>query len=163
MKLGDIQTLFDYTAWADDRILDRAAELTPAQFATAPEGGLPAVRQILAHRIAAEMLWRTRLETGTAAIGLQADDFPTVEALRRQWQEERAAMRRFLDGLDDAAMERPFRFERRGVSTEVILWHVLFQLVNHGTQHRAEVAALLTDYGHSPGDLDFFFFAMQRG
>ena len=39
-----------------------------------------------------------------------------------------------------------------------ILWHCLYHVVNHGTQHRSEAAALLTDYGSSPGDLDFTLF-----
>jgi uncharacterized damage-inducible protein DinB len=38
------------------------------------------------------------------------------------------------------------------------LWHGPSLAVNHGTQHRGEAAALLTDYGQSPGDLDFTLF-----
>jgi uncharacterized damage-inducible protein DinB len=41
----------------------------------------------------------------------------------------------------------------------VPIWQMLVHVVNHGTQHRSEAAALLTGEGRSPGDLDLIDYA----
>jgi uncharacterized damage-inducible protein DinB len=38
------------------------------------------------------------------------------------------------------------------------LWQLMLHQANHATQHRSENAAMLTRFGHSPGDLDFVLY-----
>ncbi len=45
-----------------------------------------------------------------------------------------------------------------GYPHERILWETMLHLVNHGTQHKTEAAAILTSMGHSPGDIDLIVY-----
>ena len=71
-------------------------------------------------------------------------------------------MRSYLAGLTDEKVTGVVRYTNmHGIQRERILWHCLFHVVNHGTQHRSEAAAMLTDFGCSPGDVDFTFFLAE--
>ena len=163
MNLATIRTLCEYSAWATERIFTQAAALTPERYTTPPNATMPSVRQILVHTLGAQTLWLTRFRTGSSAITISESDFPDLPALRQAWEAQQQAILAYLDTLTDEILAQPFRFERRGVPMEMILWQVFFQLINHGMQHRSEVAAIVTEYGHSPGDLDFMFFTLQKG
>ncbi len=39
---------------------------------------------------------------------------------------------------------------------------MLVHVINHGTQHRSEAAALLTAEGRSPGELDLINYAEEQ-
>lgn len=72
-------------------------------------------------------------------------------------------MRGFLDALQDDDLATPLTYTTlRGQPETVPLAATLLQVINHGTQHRSEVAFLLTDLGYSPGDLDFHLYLRDR-
>lgn len=165
MNLQSIDTLYDYHFWANRRILDAGAGLSHEQFLTSPGHGLESLRAILAHCIDAEGGWRTLWEAGTTEgfEAVRADDFPTFDALAQRWAQEEQSLRAYLAGLTDADLTGYVRYHAHdGTPRQRILWHTLWHLVNHGTQHRSEAAAILTGYGRSPGDLDFTVFLNTR-
>ena len=72
-------------------------------------------------------------------------------------------MRAFLVALKDDDLNQVVRYtSTKGKPFENTLWHLLLHVVNHGTQHRSEAAILLTEYGASPGDLDFILFLREQ-
>jgi uncharacterized damage-inducible protein DinB len=165
VTIDDIQTLFAYHRWASKRIMTAAAELTPGQL-TAPSGmDHGSLMGTLAHLLAAEAFWRTRCEKGvTPDRMLDATDFASFDALRQGTDAEAAAMDRYIAGLDDRDLQGQIAYRTAsGKAYRSTLWHILFQLVNHGTHHRSEAMALLRNFGRQVGDLDFVFFLRERG
>lgn len=163
MKKDEILTLYHYNAWANARILNAAANVTAEQFlAPAPfsHGGL---RTTLVHTLSAEWIWRNRWEGHSPTRPLSFEDFPTFAALRKRWQEEEKVLMTFVDNVSEAALNSSLHyFTTSGKPYENMLWHLMAHLVNHGTQHRSEAAAMLTDFGCSPGDIDFIVYLRER-
>lgn len=159
MNKQDILILYKYNQWANRKILDAAANLSQEQFlaeASFPHGGL---RGTLVHTLFAEWIWRNRWEGSSPTIRLKPEEFPTFEALRIRWLQEEKHLMDFVEGLTDERLDQTFHYKTtRGEPQRRILWQAMAHVVNHGTQHRAEAAALLTDFGCSPGDVDMIYF-----
>jgi uncharacterized damage-inducible protein DinB len=165
MKHSDVLTIYDYNYWANQRILNAADGVSQEQLlapGSFPWGGLLGT---LAHILDAEYGWRTFFQQRKFPPDeLKAADFAGLDDLEERWVKEEALMRDYLDSLNDAALSQVVRYTNdEGVMRERLLWHCLYHVVNHGTQHRAEAAALLTDFGQSPGDVDFTYFLSETG
>jgi len=159
MNIKDIHLIYEYNYWANKKILAASDNVSHQQLtapASFPYGGLHGT---LLHILDTEWGWRALFQSIESASDLLAADFSTVATLKTRFQDEETSMRVYLASLRDEDMESHLRYTiDTGIERDRILWHCLLHVVNHGTQHRSEAAALLTDYGQSPGDLDFTVF-----
>lgn len=159
MDTSDIHLIYNYNYWANGRILAQAAKVTEEQFLAPAEFPFGGLRGTLVHIIGAEYSWRWLFEQSAFSEELKLEEFPTLRSVEERWSVEEQSMRAYLAGLKDEDMESHVRYTTdTGIKRDRILWHCLVHVVNHGTQHRSEAAALLTRYGQSPGDLDFTVF-----
>jgi uncharacterized damage-inducible protein DinB len=159
MNKQDIRLLYKYNQWTTDKILNAASNVTQEQFlapASFPHGGL---RGTLVHALFAEWIWRNRWEGISPNYRLKPEDFPTFEALYIRWVDEESRLMSFVEKLTNKKLNESFNYtSTSGVPHEKVLWQAMAHLVNHGTQHKTEAAALLTDFGYSPGDIDLIYF-----
>lgn len=163
MRVSDLRVLVDYHYWATRRVLAAAAALADDEFRQASGGTTRDLRATLVHALDVEWSWRERLrgvpsETWQAELPL--DDYPTVAALSERWARDEAEMRAWIDGLSDDELAAPPSVRRE---IEAPLWFFLMHILTHGTLQRADAAVLLTEAGHSPGDLDFLDFTDSLG
>lgn len=71
-------------------------------------------------------------------------------------------MRSYLAGLTDEDLSSIIKYSRtEGTWIETPLWQILLHVINHGTQSRSEAAIILSQLGHSPGDLDYMIFLRE--
>ena len=163
MNKQDIQLLYKYNHWANTRILNAASNLTPEQFLAPASFPHRELRGTLTHVLFAEWLWRSRLQGESPTHHFKPEDFPTFDSLRARWREEEKAMNSFIEGLTDEKLSGTIQYKTtKGVVMENVFWQVMTHVVNHGTQHRSEAAAILTELGHSPGDIDLIVFLREQ-
>ena len=159
MTVDVVRTLYRYSAWATARILETAARLRPAELAAPSGASYSSVRETLVHIMGAQWLWLSRWKGASPTGMLAAREFPDLESIRARWDQIEDDTRRFVTSLTDADLARVVEYRNtRGERWAYPLWQQVVHQVNHATQHRGEIAAALTQHGHSPGDLDLLIF-----
>jgi uncharacterized damage-inducible protein DinB len=76
---------------------------------------------------------------------------------------EKTALNIYIDDLTDEILTGAFQYKTTsGKVMENVFWQAMAHVVNHGTQHRSEAAAILTGLERSPGDLDLIVYLRER-
>ena len=169
MNKGDIQLLYEYDRWANNRVLQAASVLTPEQFTRDLGGGFRSVRDTLLHIIGGEWIWLTYWKEpahSPASLAdlkqrrdaqFQPDGFPSVAAVKAKWAEVEGEQAEFVERLTDVALET--MLPARG--SELELAHLMQHLANHSTYHRGQVALMLRQLDAEPLPTDFHVFMVE--
>jgi uncharacterized damage-inducible protein DinB len=158
-----IRNLYDYNAWANARILETAAQLTPEQLVAPGGASFDSVRDTLVHTMGAQWLYLERWHGRAPRTLPETTSFPHLTAIRARWDEIERETQRFVTTLDDARLAADLAYTNmQGERWTYPLWQQMIHQVNHATQHRSEAAVMLTQMGHSPGWLDLLYFVDLR-
>ena len=152
------KTLFDYHFHTIGRLLDEAVKLTDSQLLEDLEYGRGSIHSLLFHLLGVSRGWREGLETGHRPPPMKIADYPTIESLQSGFQEEKAHWDNLFQVINSETIQGNIDLTWRDATMTMPYWRILQHLIIHGMQHHAELAQLLTEHGHSPGDLDFIFY-----
>jgi uncharacterized damage-inducible protein DinB len=163
-----LRTLYGYNIWATERLIAVAADLAPERLLAPGHAGHGSIRDTLVHLMATHRGWLSWWDGSlppAEAYALQLDPatFPDAAALRVAWAAIAQQTRAFVAGLSDEEAGRALTHALpNGTIFSMALWQMMLHVANHGTQHRSEVAAMLTAAGHSPGNLDLLYYCMAH-
>ncbi|MBI5301207.1 MAG: DinB family protein [Chloroflexi bacterium] len=162
MEKEIIAQMYEYGIWANKKLLEKASLLTDEQLRHPFTQHAFTILGSFVHLVSAEWRWHQSWSGAPMSDSLTVNDLPTLDAVRAKWETLWAERRAFIESLTPEQLSQPFTRTIRGQTQSVILWHALVHVANHGTQHRSEIALMLTDTGHSPGDLDMIWHLMGR-
>lgn len=165
MTVADLNNLYDYGYWANQKLFDAISRLTPEQFTEPIAGGHESIRNTLVHVLSAEWGWLNRCGGPERGPRLNPSDYPNAETLKGTWSKVEAYVREFLSVLNDEDLARDVEFMNdRGEKRSMPLGNLLQHAASHGVHHRGQVALMLRSLGYAPGDIDLLiYYAAKRG
>lgn len=159
MLLNVIRSLYHYNAWANHHVLTAASGLAPEQFLEQASSSYSSIRDILVHTMSGEWIWLSRWKGVSPSTMFDASNFPSLETIQIRWEGIEVETREFIERLDPSGLAGVVSYiNTRGEKWAYPLWQLMIHQVNHATQHRSEVAAILTHFSCSPGDLDYLVY-----
>ena len=163
MLLEAIQALYEHNHIATERVLDTAEKLTNEQWLAPQTAGRGSIRDTLVHLVSGMRSWLASWKGETGQGQPNPEEYPDVAAVRQLFRTVNVASQGYLKGLTDNDLGRVITRKRQdGSEMSAPMWQMMLHVTNHGMQHRSEVAAMLTAFGHSPGELDLLRLLPQR-
>lgn len=145
MNVATIRMLFDYNYWAHGRVWDCVMQLSEAKFTQPLTYSVGSIHAQMVHTMSAEHIWFSRIRGESPRAMFTPADYPTREAIRAKWDEIEHQVCNYLEALrDDMLLGGTIQYQKTdGALEEESLIGVLLHLVNHGTDHRAQVLAMI--------------------
>ena len=153
---------FRHNAMMNRRLIEACRQLSPEQLGASATGTYGSIGATLVHIANAQEGYAARFLGTERPERLEEDPFPGFEALAE----------RFAHG--DARLEESATQVAEEREVEVIgddppgTWRMpgsllLLQAVNHGTEHRSQVATILTQLGIQPPEMDGWTYFLDIG
>lgn len=164
MDLPDyIQALYDYNYWANERILEAAAALPPAQYHQEHGHSWGSIHTVLLHMMNAEWIWLSRWKGISPRAFPGSGDYPDAAAIKKRWREIETEMRAFVAEQDEQSLQREVTYTNTiGKEYRLILWQMMVHVPNHGTHHRGELATMLATLQAPHPEEDWLHYFLEQ-
>jgi len=169
MARDNIQLLYEYDRWANNRVLLAASTLSAEKFTRDLGGSFRSVRDTLVHIVGSEWGWLTYWNEPSPSSAFLTDlwtrvdalfdpnTFPDLAAVRLKWAEVEKEQIEFVNCVTDESLRRMLPVHE----TQISMAHLMQHLANHSTYHRGQVALMMRQLAAKPLATDFAMFLME--
>ena len=160
-----IKLLFDYHYGMFDKVWDSVSGMATEAFVAESDYSMRSVRNHLVHCMNVDDRWLARLRLQKPPDLLTPSNYPDQATVRSEWNVIRGRVLTYVGGLEDAELDEsiqvalPSRYSTPRQSTRR---EVLHHMVNHGTDHRAQILARLHELGARTIEQDLVLYLWEK-
>jgi len=145
-----LTTLYRHNLWANLRLLEKCTALTDEQLDSTSVGTYGSIREILRHIARAERSYFSRISTGQQ---YQHPEGAPPMTLADMKESLRTTGSGFIEWALKVHADDTVAIDWEGSPRDVPKNIILTQVINHATEHREQIKAILTGLGIEPPDL----------
>lgn len=148
--IDTLTTLFDHNRWANLRLLEQCAVLTAEQLNATVVGTYGTLRDTLQHIATSEQSYFSRISTGKRTSRPEGAPDLTMAEIADSLKTTGAGL---VEWATKIQAQDTVEIDWDGTPVMVPKSIVLSQVINHATEHRAQVTAIMTQLGIEPPNL----------
>jgi uncharacterized damage-inducible protein DinB len=162
MDADAFRYFYDYHFAENRKIWDRyVTQLTHEQFTQPVSYSRGSVRDQIVHLINCEDVWFSELRSVEPSEELPPAIVDDRNAIRAHWDTVEGNIRQYLSDLQDNMLfAKPIAEPEE--DKDLLVWQVLLHVVNHGTDHRAQLLRHLNDLGVETSYQDYIFYVYEH-
>jgi uncharacterized damage-inducible protein DinB len=162
MNATAFRHLYDYHFAENRKLWDSyVTQLTQEQFTHAVGYSHGSVREQIVHLINCDDTWFSELRGVEPTAPFPPAAAPDRQSIRAYWDSVEQNQRDYLAALrDEMLFDKPIKEPEE--DRDLIVWQVLLHVVNHGTDHRAQLLRLLNDLGIQTTSQDYIFYVYDH-
>lgn len=155
-----LTALFRHNAWANQKLLAFCEGLSDAQLDSTAIGGFGSIRETLPHIIGAEVGYVERVNGKLPAQPFAPGQFPGFAALKdaARWASDELLLLALAARQETSVHQRPPR-----PADVYPLASLIVQALTHSTEHRTQIAAIITQLGLEPPDMSGWQYMAEMG
>src|SRR5260221_3886317 len=140
MNVGDLQTLYEYDAWANRRILETINTVDEAAFTRDLHSSFPSIQATMSNLVAVEWVWLRRWKGESPAVAPEWAKAPSAAQLTQELEAIEVERDQFLAMLGEDELQRPVSYRNfKGEPLSVSLGDLLLHCANHSTYHSGQL------------------------
>lgn len=167
MQVETIRMLLDYHIWADRQVWKCVESISDVQFTQEHGHSIGSVHNQVFHLMFTDwytVVWlEGRVPQQDDPAFIKQDAYPHRTAIREKWDQIENELNAFAESLTDEKLAVLLTVPiGEDVSFDTNWGEALLTTVNHGTNHRAQILALINEFGGETVEQGLFFYLMQR-